>query len=189
MVDLIIYIKTLKQFYKLKQFKKETDVIKSFEVLFEVIENEYLLTYSICGDISEIIIPVIEYIPKSYKRHDELWKTTCFELFLGSKKHRKYIEVNLSSDYKYNIYSFDDYRSNMKEERSMILKSIKNNIAKQKLTLNYILKSKKVININDLRFNITAVIKYKNQKIEYWAINHNKEKADFHDFYSFTKFN
>ena len=46
-----------------------------------------------------------------WAKADELWKTTCFELFLGHPKESNYWEFNFSpANEKWNLYSFDDYR-------------------------------------------------------------------------------
>lgn len=180
----------LKTSYKLKSFKKEGNSIIDFKVNLEIKEYLILLSYSICGDISEIIIPYIENFTNNYQRKDELWKTTCFELFIANKTDNSYFEINVSSDYNYNIYSFNDYRNGMKEESSLSIKNIEKTIDKNKFTLNVSLKSENLININNLLVNISSVIKYNTGKTEYWALNHFADKADFHDldyFIDFTK--
>ena len=99
MADLIISIKTLKAYYKLKKFKDNTKDI-NLNSSIEIVDNLIILSYSISGDISDIIIPSIsdELAPapqppkggelegvKLGKRMDDLWKSTCFEVFLASK--------------------------------------------------------------------------------------------------------
>lgn len=53
--------------------------------------------------------------PAGRKRRDELWRTTCFELFLRPDGGTAYIEFNLSPSQQWNAYAFDDYRAGMRE--------------------------------------------------------------------------
>ena len=48
-------------------------------------------------------------------REHNLWKETCFELFLKNKNSTEYIEVNISTTGSWNIYVFEDERIGMKE--------------------------------------------------------------------------
>lgn len=48
-------------------------------------------------------------------RADELWKTTCFELFLKPAGGEAYSEFNLSPSERWNAYDFDGYRAGMRE--------------------------------------------------------------------------
>ena len=48
-------------------------------------------------------------------RADELWQTTCFELFLKPEGGQAYLEINLSPSERWNAYDFAAYRSEMAE--------------------------------------------------------------------------
>ncbi|MFN9067110.1 MAG: hypothetical protein ACK5V3_07770, partial [Bdellovibrionales bacterium] len=43
-------------------------------------------------------------------RKDELWKATCFELFLKVPGKSTYYEFNFSTEGYWNLYEFSDYR-------------------------------------------------------------------------------
>ena len=43
---------------------------------------------------------------------DNLWKTTCFEIFWQPEGKRSYREFNLSPSHKWATYDFDDFRKN-----------------------------------------------------------------------------
>lgn len=53
--------------------------------------------------------------PEAPRRMDELWKTTCFELFLRNSKTGAYLEFNLSPSGHWAAYSFDGYREGMRD--------------------------------------------------------------------------
>lgn len=191
MVDLIISMKILKKYYKLKAFDDNSPILRKLkyplqvDVSIEIIEKIIYLSYSISGDISSIIIPSISDIPQ---RKDDLWKTTCFELFLANKTKRNYIELNLSPSLNYNIYSFSDYRADMNLENSFIIRNTSVKHEKTKFNIKFMLESINIINTDDLLINISTVIKYSNDKSKYYAVMHNKDKADFHKKNTFVVF-
>ena len=185
-------MKKLKRFFKLKQFKNEKSSINNFEVSMEIKDNLFLLSYSICGNIPDIIIPGIENFTLNnksyYQRRDELWKSTCFEFFIKEKNNKSYSEINVSPDYYYNVYSFNDYRTGMKQENSLSLKNIEKIKKDKKFILHFIIESEIPFKTDSLFVNISSVIQYSNGKTEYWALKHPKQRADFHDFDCFIGF-
>jgi hypothetical protein len=48
-------------------------------------------------------------------RADQLWQTTCFELFLKPAGGAAYVEMNLSPSERWNAYDFEAYRWGMAE--------------------------------------------------------------------------
>ena len=63
------------------------------------------------GDIAAIKIPETQEPTRS----DELWKSTCFEIFWQPENGTNYREFNLSPSTRWACYEFDDYRSNMRD--------------------------------------------------------------------------
>lgn len=51
-------------------------------------------------------------------RADDLWQTTCFELFLRQPESRGYTEFNLSPSERWNAYDFSGRREGMIERPS-----------------------------------------------------------------------
>ena len=51
-------------------------------------------------------------------RADELWRTTCFELFLMPDGSNGYCEFNLSPSERWAAYDFSDYRDGMTERKA-----------------------------------------------------------------------
>lgn len=60
------------------------------------------------GDLEQIRIPELS----DPERMDELWKTTCFEIFWQPQGGSAYREFNLSPSLKWAAYDFDDFRKN-----------------------------------------------------------------------------
>ena len=67
-------------------------------------------------DTASLDIPPPAVVPE--RRH-ELWRATCFEVFLARPGESGYREVNLSPAGHWNIYRFIGYRQGMEEERAV----------------------------------------------------------------------
>ncbi len=65
-------------------------------------------TFRFEGDISAIAVPA----HATPERRDELWKTTCFEIFWQGEGSDAYREFNLSPSSRWAAYDFDDVRVN-----------------------------------------------------------------------------
>lgn len=63
------------------------------------------------GDISRIKIPELA----APERMDNLWKTTCFEIFWQPESGTYYREFNLSPSTRWACYDFDDFRLNSRD--------------------------------------------------------------------------
>ena len=66
------------------------------------------LTYNVFGALDQVAIPQAQ--PPF--RADELWKHSCFEVFLGAGKG--YYEFNLSPSSQWAAYRFDGYRAGVR---------------------------------------------------------------------------
>ena len=105
------------------------------------------------------------------ERKDELWKTTCFEIFL-LKNDGSYIEGNFSPNGSWNFYQFSSLRENMAP-----LEIEAPQIEKKDHQLNI----KGALDLDPFhQFNITCVIKDLNGQIEYYALKHSQNIPDFH---------
>lgn len=118
----------------------------------------------------------------SLERKDELWKLTCFEMFLNPIGQKQYYEFNFSLEGAWNCYHFAGYRfpqppqaSNDFEIEKMLWKSNQ---------LEVVLRNKSAFQ----KFNIglTAVIKNKKNQTTYFALRHDGGKPDFHLASGFT---
>ena len=63
------------------------------------------------GDVSQIKVPTIE---SDRGRYDNLWQTTCFEIFWQPAGGTAYREFNLSPSTRWACYDFDDFRAGMR---------------------------------------------------------------------------
>lgn len=146
--------------------------------------NKLAIDYEVIGDLEQIIIPQSNNLPI---RQNQLWQETCFEFFFGIKNSPGYWEFNLSPNGNWNIYRFEDYRQGMVEETAIKLLpfSFQKTADALLLTLEFDLDALISPNII-LEFAVTSVIKFNDESLSYWAINHCGEVADFHQRNSFT---
>ena len=131
------------------------------------------------SEINEILIPQ----KKVLVRENELWKSTCMELFLKNVKESNYQELNVSLDGKWNAYEFSGYRTEMEKSRSVSVsevKSLDTNIFWVRFEFRDKLASQLLI-------NPASVIKNIDEGVTYFAPAH-QEGPDFHSFDSSAHF-
>ena len=121
-------------------------------------------------------------------RHDELWKTTCFELFLKPDGQKHYWEINISPRGDWNAYGFSDYREGMRREEGIRLVGLPHLEANDsrcvcKFTLDL---GSLLMPNSEWSVGATAVIEMADGNKSYWAIRHSTEKPDFHKSESFV---
>ena len=113
---------------------------------------------------------------KTWDRGDDLWKTTCFEAFLGLEGSEKYWEINLSPALrKWNLYAFDTYRAPQPPSPSHDLELLKVSTTKSSVGAEFKLK----IPFENLEASLTAVVRT-GSATHYFALNHAGAKPDFH---------
>ncbi|HWK41501.1 MAG TPA: DOMON-like domain-containing protein [Croceibacterium sp.] len=118
-------------------------------------------------------------------RADELWRTTCFELFLQPAGGAAYCEFNLSPSARWNAYDFDSYRAGMRErpfprEPECTLR--------QGSTFAIFDAAIPVAGLPDAdcAMGLCAVVEEQGGTISYWALTHEDGRPDFHSAACFT---
>lgn len=113
-------------------------------------------------------------------RADDLWKATCFELFVRKEGGEAYSEFNFSPSEQWAAYDFTDYREGMNEramERPPVITPRKGG---NQLIFDVALRCD-ALPSGDLAINLTAVLEEEGGVKSYWAISHRQDKPDFHD--------
>lgn len=162
------------------------DTLPDFKITGKIARhrNNLLLQYDLHGELADIVIPAQE---ERAIRKDNLWESTCFELFLGVKDSERYWEFNLSPSGHWNIYRFAAYRQGIQEEMAFValLFNMQERSDAFSLCLNLdmdcIVQEDRVLEVA-----ISTVIRLKDERIYYWALAHHGEQADFHRHDSFT---
>ena len=134
--------------------------------------------YQVTGDLNAVVIPQRTNPPV---RRDELWTTTCLELFIGAKTSSPYWEFNLSPNGDWNIYKLSDYRTNLTPELHYQDLASTMHSAASHFELNLVCPIPVDIKTSPkLDVAICAVMQFKHGPISYWALNHGGAEADFH---------
>ena len=71
------------------------------------------LDYELLAPADQLIWPCSTASPE---RRDQLWQSTCLELFIAQPNEPPYWEINLSPSGDWNIYQLDGYRQGLQAE-------------------------------------------------------------------------
>lgn len=126
--------------------------------------------FRVLGDISKLVIPP----PSAPERADNLWRTTCFELFVAGKASA-YREYNFSPSGRWAAYDFDGYRAGMRDAPA----NIETELYREDNRLQF---SAKIMDefLNPAFVGLTAVIEETDGAIRYWSTAFAPGKPDFH---------
>ncbi len=165
--------------FRLDPFSGET-AITGVEVTGSIDRsgNDLFLSYLLAGDIAQIAIPAPSNSPE---RRNELWKRTCFELFMAPKGSPEYWEFNLSPSGDWNVYHFHSYRQGMREEQGFRMLPFKVVRNVDSLSLSMECKLSGIMGDTvTIETGISAIVRTSNGKISHWALKHSGTKPDFH---------
>ena len=140
------------------------------------------------GDLTSLDVPLSQ-VSKSRSQKDELWKTTCFEIFLSRPGDLSYFEFNFSPTGDFAVYTFDDYRSDMQPLKQLVQPKFKFERGSDFYRITGAIgdahddpRFKLLLAEPKLEASMTAVIKPLPGQGEttFWALSHAGKKADFH---------
>ncbi len=113
---------------------------------------------------------------------DELWRHTCFEVFIaGDGEH--YHEYNLASSGCWAAYAFARYRERQKAETPLISPAINLTHHSNHIVLTATLDGAALPAADAGRawhIGLSAVIETKDGRLSYWALHHPGKEPDFH---------
>jgi hypothetical protein len=127
-------------------------------------------TFYAVGDTSRLVVPP----PAAPMRADDLWRTTCFELFVAGDGD-SYREYNLSPSGAWAAYSFDSHRSGRRDADAQI--EIETSLDSKSLSLIAKIESEFP---DPVHIGLTAVIEEVDGLIRYWAPAFALGEPDFH---------
>ncbi|WP_338064649.1 DOMON-like domain-containing protein [Tsuneonella mangrovi] len=113
-------------------------------------------------------------------RQDELWRTTCFELFLKPDGGEAYTEINLSPSGRWAAYDFSEYRDGMedrpgsREPETGVREGSTFAIVDAAIP-------RDLLPSLPGAMGISAILEEEGGVMSYWAIAHPEAKPDFHD--------
>jgi len=133
------------------------------------------LRWKVDGAIG-LVIPILA----GKGRADDLWQTTCFELFVKKHGGAGYAEFNLSPSERWAAYDFSDYRENRidrpvsRQPDCTIRKGTAVTLFDAAIPLS-------ALPPLPWRAGINAVLEEQGGTKSYWALAHPPGKPDFHD--------
>jgi hypothetical protein len=112
-------------------------------------------------------------------RADELWQTTCFELFLWPEGAACYMELNLSPSERWNAYDFEAYRWGMNERPFPREPECTIRIGSSFAIFDAAVPTAG-LPAEACAMGLSAVIEEQGGAKSYWALAHPDAKPDFH---------
>jgi hypothetical protein len=146
--------------------------VRSIAVEAERAGNRLCLRYRLTGTIGALVVPP----PAAAERADGLWRHSCFEAFVRPIGGQRYCELNLSPSRQWAAYSFDGYRSGMKD-LPIPCPAIELQRDGDRLELQAELELDEP---GTWQLGLCAVIEEAGGGLSYWALRHPPGKPDFH---------
>ena len=133
----------------------------------------------------ELVVPADQLIwtaaAASPQRRDELWQSTCLELFIAQPNEPRYWEINLSPSGDWNVYRLSGYRQGLQAEPSIPRISLNSQSAADRHQLHARGELPPAPSqVAPLEANLCAVLEHANGSNSYWASCHPGSEADFH---------
>ena len=129
------------------------------------------------------IFGVVEYYifekEKSLRRAHELWRATCFELFLANSKKEEYLEINFAPSKAWNVYFLKAYRAEVEELELLSEAKITNHYREHFYSISFELDGIELDEFDS--YNATAILLKKEKVRTFWSLKEMREKPDFHD--------
>lgn len=148
--------------------------VKDIDVQVRRMGERLWLRFYVEGDPDLLAWP-----PEGEGRADNLWKTTCFEVFIHTSEG--YVEFNISPSGQWASYAFDGYRNGgraaVEEVRGIGLEGGDDYAA---------IEAEVALPKGAIRMGLSTVIETVDGAISYWALAHPSDKPDFHHPDSFV---
>jgi len=133
------------------------------------------LMFSLSGGLSALRIPE----PRPPRRARELWRHTCFEIFVMAGDGPGYREFNFSPSGEWAVYDFRGYRDG--GELAVDLRpGIRVRMSENRLELDAEIHRDFLPSDRLLRVGLSAVVEDTDGGLSYWALRHPPGKPDFH---------
>jgi len=151
--------------------------IRHLSVVVTRQEQSIDLVYVLDGDLDALVVPP----PGDPARADNLWQTTCFELFLADADGG-YTEFNFSPSTAWAQYQFSAYRIGMQPDADIAVPAIEVRADGDGMLVNV---SVPVAPgspfLHPAAVGLSAVIEERGGAKSYWALVHAPGPPDFHN--------
>jgi hypothetical protein len=138
------------------------------------------LVYRLSGELEALLIPELS----NPNRADELWKHTCFEIFILQAEAPGYVEFNFAPTGQWAAYSFRSRRSGMRNIEQVGEAPIGTMMFGRQFVLKAELDLSGVEglppSVATWRAAMSTVIEAVDGRKAYWAVQHPEGNPDFH---------
>jgi hypothetical protein len=131
------------------------------------------------ADMSQVALPAL----RRPERADDLWRHTCFEVFVALPDSDAYVELNFSPSTEWAMYGFVAYRRGMtaldvKRPPRVAVRPMPRGLVLEAVT--YLAELPMPQPGSPLRAGAAAVVEEKDGRLTYWALTHPSALPDFH---------
>ena len=141
------------------------------------------LEYSLTGDLAALAIPA----RTASRRADRLWEHTCFEAFVAPASSPSYCELNFAPSTQWAAYAFDAYRHGMRPLELAAAPAVEVVRSANELRVTADIELRGFADASwPWRVGLSAVVEDRAGGRAYHALQHPREKPDFHDAAAFT---
>lgn len=148
--------------------------IKEITVEWTRNDDNLAVVFRASGDIEMVKVPVTT----APTRQDNLWKSTCFEIFSAAEE--RYLEFNIAPSTQWASYAFDAYRKGRRDGPAIDPAALAVNIEPQALTVAVTAPLQQRARA-PLRLGFSAVVEDTDGNHSFWALAHMGDQPDFHD--------
>jgi hypothetical protein len=131
------------------------------------------------ADLTRLALPAW----RAGERRDELWRHTCFEVFVSAAEGSGYCEFNLYPGGDWAAYQFADYRRGMTPAPLRTAPAVQVDAHPGRLALSATLELDGLAALGrapQLRLALAAVLEDEQGALSYWALMHPPGRPDFH---------
>jgi hypothetical protein len=147
--------------------------------------GELTCTFILRAQLSRLALPPAA----GPARSDELWRHTCFELFMSAPGESSYYEFNFAPSLAWAAYRFAGYRRGMQSAPLARAPRIRRSERVDELTLAATVATAGLEGVSGaqrLELGLAAVLEERDAGLSYWALRHHAQRPDFHQRDCFT---
>jgi len=159
---------------------KHPEAVRAIAVLMRRTPSaELRMTFRLDGDIVRIQVPS----PTAPRIATQLWKHTCFEVFIAMDGQPDYHEFNFAPSGEWAVFAFRGYRDGGPVMNEMLHPYICVRSTDNRLELDAVVRLETLSAMHPraaLRVGLSAVVET-SDGLSYWALRHRSDHPDFHD--------
>lgn len=141
------------------------------------------VSYVLEGELDRLLVPERQ----TARFADNLWRHTCFELFVARQGEAAYHEFNFSPSSEWTVYAFTRVREQVPLDAGIELAEIDPHVtvcrSADKLELDAVVRLDRLSTHYArarLAVGVSAVVEDEAGRLSYWALKHPLDKPDFH---------